>query len=170
MSSGGESISTCGFGRLLKMRQRVFRHHERAARVDLMHQVEALHLGRQASSVSWIAEALLTTMSMPPNVSAVRAMASFTAASSRMSTASGSALPPAFSIARGRGVDRAFELRVRLGGLGGDRDVGAVARGAKRDGEPDAARRAGDEERLSGEAHACQASPYRARARSRRLR
>ena len=55
-------------------------------------------------------------------------MADFTAASSRTSTASGSARPPAFSIVFRRGVDGAFELGVRRLGLGGDRDVGAVAR------------------------------------------
>jgi len=38
---------------------------------------------------------------------------------------------------------------MRLGGLGGDRHVGAVGRGAQSDGEPDAARRAGDEQGLS---------------------
>ena len=31
-----------------EMRDRVFRHHEGPARIDLMHQVEALHLGRLA--------------------------------------------------------------------------------------------------------------------------
>ena len=40
---------------------------------------------------------------------------------------------------------------MRLVGLGGDGDVGAVARRAKRDRKPDAARGAGDEERLAGE-------------------
>ena len=49
------------------------------------------------------------------------------------------------------GVDRAGQLRVRRLGLGGDRDVGAVARGAQRDRQPDAARRAGDEQRAAGE-------------------
>ena len=41
----------------------------------------------------------------------------------------------------GGGVDGALELRVRLGGLGDQRDVGAVARGAQRDREADAAAR-----------------------------
>ena len=42
---------------------------------------------------------------------------------------------------------------MRLLGLGDDRDVRAVARGAQRDRLPDAARRAGDEQRLAGKAH-----------------
>jgi hypothetical protein len=46
----------------------------------------------------------------------------------------------------GCGVDRAGQLGVRLGGLGGDDDVGAVARRAQRDGQADAAAGAGDEE------------------------
>ena len=44
-------------------------------------------------------------------------------------------------------------LRVRLGGLGGDGDVGAVARGAQRDGQADAAAGAGDEQGLAAKAH-----------------
>lgn len=51
-----------------------------------------------ASGVRLTALALLTTMSMPPNVSAVRSIAALTMASSRTSTASASARPPAASI------------------------------------------------------------------------
>ena len=51
-----------------------------------------------ATGVRETALALLTTMSMPPNFSAVLSMASFTASSSRTSTTRGRALPPAFSI------------------------------------------------------------------------
>jgi hypothetical protein len=43
-------------------------------------------------------------------------------------------------------VDRAGQLRVRLGGLGGDHDVGAVSCAAQRDRLPDAPARAGDED------------------------
>ena len=93
-------------------------------------------------------------MSMPPNVSAVardrllhrRLVADVDGERQRLAAG----LLDRF----GRGEDRAFELRMRLGRLRGDRDIGAVARGAKRDREPDAARRAGDEKRLPGEAHA----------------
>ena len=52
---------------------------------------------------------------------------------------------------RGGGVDRAGNFRVFGDALGGDDDIGAVARGAQRDGEADAAARAGDEEGFSGE-------------------
>ena len=51
-----------------------------------------------ALGVSEMALALLTQMSMPPNVFAVCAIASASCSSWRMSQTSGSALPPAFSI------------------------------------------------------------------------
>ena len=93
-----------------------------------------------------MALALLTTMSMPPNFAAVCSIAALTDASSRTSTASGSAWPPAFSIVGGGGVDGAFELGMRLDRLGRDRNIGAVGGGLERDGEADAARAAGDEQ------------------------
>ena len=49
----------------------------------------------------------------------------------------------------GGGVDRAGQFRIGIGGLGGNRDVGAVARGAQRDRQANAAARAGDEEGFS---------------------
>ncbi len=51
-----------------------------------------------AMPVSETALALFTTMSMPPKCAAVLSIAALTAASSRTSTASGSARPPAASI------------------------------------------------------------------------
>jgi hypothetical protein len=50
-------------------------------------------------------------------------------------------------------VDRAFELGMRRIGLGRHRDIGAVAGRALGDGEADAARGAGDEERPTFERH-----------------
>jgi hypothetical protein len=47
------------------------------------------------------------------------------------------------------GEHRAREARVRLGRLGDQRDVGAVAGGAQRNRQPDAAAAAGDEQRLA---------------------
>src|SRR5262249_28509270 len=43
------------------------------------------------------------------------------------------------------------QFRMRLGGLGGDRDIGAVARGAQRNREANAAARSRDEQRLAFE-------------------
>jgi hypothetical protein len=48
--------------------------------------------------VSEIADALFTQMSMPPKVSTALSTAAWTLASSRTSTISGKALPPAASI------------------------------------------------------------------------
>ena len=73
-----------------------------------------------------MALALLTTMSMPPKLAAVSSIAAFTEASSRTSTASGSALAAGLFDRRRGGVDGAFELGVRLDRLGGDGDIGAV--------------------------------------------
>ena len=53
----------------------------------------------------------------------------------------------------GGGEDGARQLRMRLVGLGGNGDVGAVARGAERNCKPDAARCAGDEERVVFKGH-----------------
>ena len=53
----------------------------------------------------------------------------------------------------GGGVDRALQLRMRRFGLGRDRDIGAVARGAQRNRKADAARGAGDEQGLAGKRH-----------------
>ena len=88
-------------------------------------------------------------MSIPPKCSAACSTAASTCASSRISIATGSARPPASLDFLSCGVDGARQLRMRLGGLGGDDDVGPVARGAKRDGLADAAARAGDEQRFA---------------------
>src|SRR5262249_3624856 len=50
---------------------------------------------------------------------------------------------------RGGAVDRAGQFRIRHVRLRRNRNVGAVARRAQRDGETDAARRAGDEQGLA---------------------
>ena len=86
-----------------------------------------------------IALALLTQMSIPPNVSTVwrdrvgdRLLVA-DVADDRQRLAAG-----LLDLLGGR-VDGAFELGVRLGRLGDQRDVRAVARGAHGDREPDAA-------------------------------
>ena len=62
-----------------------------------------------------------------------------------------SALPPAASISAAAVWIVPGSLGCGSVGLGGDDDVGAVARGAQRDRQADAAGGAGDEERLAGE-------------------
>ena len=53
----------------------------------------------------------------------------------------------------GRGIDRALQFWMRLGGFRSDSDVGAVARGAQRNRQPNAARGAGDEQGFAGKRH-----------------
>ncbi len=107
-------------------------------------------IGVASVPVRLIALALLTRMSMPPKRSTVAVDRGVRPAPRRgCRRRSASAWPPALLDLRGRGVDRAGKLRVRLDGLRGDGDVGAVARGAQRDREADAARAAGDEQRLA---------------------
>ena len=79
--------------RLQQMREGVFRHHEGAARIDLMHQVEAAHVGlrdRRERDGAGIVDHDVDAAEMRRGLS----IAAFTAASSRTSTASGSAPPP----------------------------------------------------------------------------
>ena len=79
-----------------------------------------------------MALALLTTISMPPNRAAVsvervlhhRFVADVDGERQRLAAGALDLL--------GGGVDGAGQFRMRFGGLGGDRDIGAVARGAKR--------------------------------------
>ena len=102
-----------------------------------------------ATGVRETALALLTTMSMPPNFSAVLSMRVLHRVLVAHIDHQGQGLAAGLLDLFGGGVDRAFELGMRRLGLGGDGDVGAVARGAQRNGKPDAARCAGDEQRLS---------------------
>ena len=90
---------------------------------------------------------------MPPNLATVSATDFSTLCSSRMSQASGRALPPAFSISSAALKMVPGSLRIGLRRLGGDGDVGAVARGAQRDGQADAAAGAGHEQRFASQAH-----------------
>ena len=133
IDSGGDSVRMCGLRPAFAAATRCGRHaceqQEGAAHVDAEHQVEPLHR-RRRRGVRLIALALLTRMSMPPKRSTASATAACTLASSRMSHCIGQRLAAGRLDLGGGGVDRAGQLRMRLGGLRGDRDVGAVARGA----------------------------------------
>src|SRR5690606_14443813 len=69
----------------------------------------------------------------------------------------------------GGGVDRARQLRMRLGGLGGDGDVGPIFGRTQRDRQADATRTAGDENGLVLERHAIPPARWR-QARTERAR
>ncbi len=134
--------------RLLQMRDAVFRHHEGAAGIDAHHQVEPLHVGGlrigQADGAG-IVDADIDAAEFGDGLVDRRHHLRLVAdiAQDRQRLAAGGA------DLLGGGVDGALELRMRLGGLGGDRDIGAVPRGAQRDREPDAAAAAGHEQRLA---------------------
>src|SRR5262249_187845 len=97
MSSGGEFIRMWGFFAFARCGMAYF---------DTMKVPRALtwcirskrRMSVSATGVRETALALLTTMSMPPKAATVRSIASFTCASSRTSTTSGNALPPALAI------------------------------------------------------------------------
>ena len=130
------------------MRDGVFRHHEGAAGVDRLHQVVALHVGlgdRRARHGAGVVD---------HDVDAAEFLRGLVdAVLHRVLVAhvddEGQGAAAGLLDLLGRGVDRAFELGMRRLGLGGDGDVGAVARGAERDRKPDAARGAGDEQCLA---------------------
>src|SRR5213080_3309305 len=91
-------------------------------------------------------------MSRPPNVAAAFSIAPFTCVSSRTSTTSGSAFPPALVIS-------SAAVKIVPGNLGCGLSVLAaitmlaVARSAQRDRKADAARCAGDEQGAAFERH-----------------
>ena len=103
--------------------------------------------------VSWIAEALLTQMSMPPNAATVFSTAVVDVGLVAHVDDQRQRLAAGVLDLLGGGVDGAGQVLVRLGGLGGDGDVGAVPGGAQGDGQADAAAGAGDEQGLAGKAH-----------------
>lgn len=97
-----------------------------------------------------IAEALLTQISMPPNCSTVVATADATASGSRISPTIGSLAAGFLEFLGGR-EHRAWQLWMRLGGLGDQGNVGAVARGPLGDRKADTATGARDEHGLAVE-------------------
>ena len=90
---------------------------------------------------------------MPPKRSTAAAIAASTCASSRMSVGDRERLAAGCFDIGGRRVDRAGQFRMRLGGLRGDDDVGAVGGGAHRDRVTDPSRRASDEDRARVRRH-----------------
>ena len=149
---GGDSVRMCGFSRPIMCGMqacdtayvpRTWMPFIRSKRLS----------GTSLIEPRLIAEALFTQMSMPPNCSTVWATADATDSPSRMSPTIGSACPPASSISLAAVYTVPGELGVGFGGLGDQRDVGAVGGGALGDRQPDAAAGAGDEHGLPGERH-----------------
>ena len=147
---GGRDHQDMRIGRLLQKRQREFRHHESAAHIHLMHHVEARHvdmvrvrerhrgcvvhddvdaakpLGRLRQSRSH----LLFVAQIDPQ---------------RQGHAAG------LLDLSGGGEDGARQFGIMLDAAPGDDHIGAIARRPQGDGEANAARGAGDEERLAAQ-------------------
>jgi hypothetical protein len=134
--------------RIRQMRDAELRGQISAARVDLVHEVEALHvrLGRLrqidgAGVVDQDVDAAELLRGLRDGCGELGIVADV--AKDRQPLAAG------FVDLLGRGVDRAWELGMRLGRLGGNGDVRPVARRPQGDGQADASAAAGDEEGLA---------------------
>jgi len=130
--------------RFLEVRDGVFRYQEGAAGIDLMHQIEAAHIGvghRRALDRTGVVdddvEAAKARDGLFDRTLNLRLFAHIDHQRQRLAAG--------FADFLGRGEDRARQFRVRLVGLGRDGNVRAVACGAQRNRQPDAARGAGDE-------------------------
>ena len=125
-------------GRALEMRDAGLGGQEGAARVDLVHQVVALHVGGQGAGeldgrgvVDADIDAAEGRRRLFHGVLDAGLVAHVD--DQRQGLAAG------LLDLLGGGVDGAGQVLVRLGGLGGDGDVGAVLGRAQRDGQADAA-------------------------------
>jgi hypothetical protein len=134
------------------MRDAIFRYHEGSAGVDAHHQVEALHVGHRRvgqADGAGVVDADVDAAEFGNGLIDRRHHLGLLAdiAQDRQRLAAGGA-----DLVCG-GVDGALEFWMRLGGFRGNGDIGAVARGAQRDRQPNAAAAAGDEQRLAFERH-----------------
>src|SRR6516225_4503992 len=130
MSSGGDSIRMCGFSAFFRWGMQYF-DTMKVPRVLIPIIRSKRFMSVPCELVRLIALALLTQISMPPYSAIVASIAA-----SRAHLFGGC-------------VDRALQFWMRLGGLGCNCDVGAIACRAQRDGKPDAAACPGDEQRLA---------------------
>ena len=124
--------------RLFQERDREFRHHERAARIDLMHEIETLHVGRlrvgqrdRAGIVDHDIDAAELKRRLIQRTAHRRLVAHIDDERQR--------LPASLLDLGGGGEDRAGKFWMGLGRLRGNGDVRAVARGLEANREPDAA-------------------------------
>src|SRR4029077_15672918 len=139
-------------GSLLQVRQAGGRGHERAAGVDLLDEIVAAHvdlLGRRQIDRRGVVDADIDAAEGRRALLGRGEHAGLVAHVDHERQRP----PPGLLHLRGGRKDRPGELGVGLGGLGGDGDVGAVARRAQRDREPDTAARPRYEKRLALQTH-----------------
>src|SRR5262249_41376566 len=144
-------------GRLFQVGDARLRAHERAARVDAVHEVVLLHRRRLGAGqvdgrgvVDQDVDAAEGLHGLLDRLGDLVLEADVDRERERLAAGRDDLL--------GSREDGARQLGVRIGGLRDDRDVGAVARGAQRDGLADATAGTGDEERLALERHVADAS------------
>ena len=135
-------------GRPLQVRDAGLGGQEGPARIDLVHQVVALHVRRLGAGqadgrgvVDADVDAAELGRRLLHRLEHIGVVAHVD--DQRQGVAAG------FLDLLGGRIDGAGQVLVRLGGLGGDGDIGPVAGGAQRDGQADAAAGAGDEEGLA---------------------
>src|ERR1019366_481485 len=135
-------------GRDAQMRNAGARYQERAAAIDLMHQIVALGVGLQRRREADGTGVVDTDVDAAEFGDGARdcpldLLLEADIALERERPAAG------LAYLLGGGMDGAGELRMRRAGLGGDGHIGAVARGTQCDRQADAARGAGDEQRFA---------------------
>src|ERR1700733_2154964 len=135
------------------MANRPFGHQESASRIDLVHQIEPLHVdvgdGRELNGAGIVDDDIDAAEFCRGLVQRVAHHGLVADVDDEGQRLAASALD-----LFGGGIDGAGKFWMRLRCLRGDRDIGAVALGAQRNRQPDAARRAGDEQSLAGKRHA----------------
>jgi len=136
------------------MRDAGFGHQVGAARIDLVHQVEALHRGRfgtrQRDGAGIVDADVDAAKSRDTRFHCcMNLILGADVTSQRQRLAAG-----AFDLLGGP-IDGAGQARIGGHRLGGDGDIGAVGCGLQRNGQPDAPAGAGDKKRLSGQGHGC---------------
>ena len=142
----------CGFSAFNRCGIACFDTIKVAARIDLMHQVEAAHVGGgdlgEADGARIVDQHVQTAEGRDGARDGVLHRGLVAHVEHERKRAAAGALDLFRGAVHGSG-----QLRVRRVGLGRDGDIGAVAGGAQRDGEPDAARGPGDEQRLARKRH-----------------
>ena len=130
------------------MRDGVVRDHVRAAHIDSEHQIEPLGRGRlhagQVNGARIVDQHVQTAVGLDGPPDAVRHLLLGPDVER-----DGKGFPSRLLHLFGRRMDRARQFRVRVLGLARHHDIGSVARAPERDGLPDPAACAGDQNRLS---------------------
>ena len=128
-----------------------FRDHERAARVDGMHQVVALHVGGlrigQRYRAGIVDDNVDAAEFLRRGLQRLPDLGLFADIDEQRQGLAAQSL----DVLRG-GIDRAGQFGVRLGGFGGHRDIGPVARGTQGNGKANAARGTCNEQGLAFQA------------------